>query len=286
MLRNRLYLAGIGAMSDTYNAIVDRLTELMTDLPAAQAALLAEDLTARINSRISSCALGRALEPCEECFGALPQGLPAHLMNFATLDAPWAAYRRVHGVRSTKYPSEATVTRLICSVPESMAHVARPTYGTSLWSGSLLDALGLVLNNAKAEVLIMNPYWSLLGVKSLLRRITRQSYAGVQVLIMTQPRSRLEPAMRDGIDLFVSTLETMGATCQVLAPALAIKPLPLLHGKTVVADRNYGYIGSANLTGNGMDFSVEIGMAFSGILARQLADWMAALKPALDDWCK
>jgi hypothetical protein len=26
-------------------------------------------------------------------------------------------------------------------------------------------------------------------------------------------------------------------------------------------------------------------MAFSGILARQLADWMAALEPALDDWC-
>lgn len=283
-----MYPAGIGAMSDTYNTIVGRLTELMTDLPAAQAALLAEDLTARINSRIGACALGQVsgVDPGEGCSGALAKGLPAHLMNFATLGAPWDAYRRAHGLRSAELPSEAAAPRLICSVPDSMAHVARPTDGTSLWSGSLLDALGLVLNNAKAEVMIMNPYWSLLGVESLLRRITRQSYAGVHILIMTQPRSRLVPAMRDGIDLFVSTLETMGATCQVLAPALAIKPLPLLHGKTVVADRNYGYLGSANLTGNGMDFSVEIGMAFSGILARQLADWMAALKPALHDWCK
>ena len=91
--------------------------------------------------------------------------------------------------------------------------------------------------------------------------------------------------MCDGIDLFVSTLETMGATCRVLAPAPAIKPTPLLHAKTVVADRNHAYLGSANLTGNGMDFSVEIGIAFRGVLARQLADWIAALEPALEDWC-
>jgi phosphatidylserine/phosphatidylglycerophosphate/cardiolipin synthase-like enzyme len=281
-----LSLAGIGAMSDTYNTIVERLAELMTALPAPEAASLAENLTASINDRISAYAVGRAPAPRQGSSAAATKALPEHLMNFATLNAPWAAYRRAHGAHRGEYKSEAEAVRLVCSVPESLAHVARPTNSASLWSGSLLDALGLVFNNAKEEVLIMNPYWSLLGVQALLRRITRQSYAGVRVLVMTQSRSRLEPAMCDGIELFVSTMESMGATCRVLAPAPGIKPTPLLHAKAIISDRSHGYLGSANLTGSGMDFSVEVGIVFRSVLARQLADWLVALEPALDDWCR
>lgn len=239
-------LAGIGAMSDTYNTIVERLTELMTALPAAEAASLAENLTASINGRISAYAIRRAPAPRQGSSAAVTKALPEHLMNFATLDAPWAAYRRAHGANRGEYKGEAEAVRLVCSVPESLAHVARPTNSASLWSGSLLDALGLVFTNAKEEVLIINPYWSLLGVQALLRRITCQSYAGVRVLVMTQSRSRLEPAP-------------------------GVKPTPLSHAKAIISDCNHGYLGSANLTGSGMDFSVEVGIVFRSVLARQLA---------------
>ena len=90
--------------------------------------------------------------------------------------------------------------------------------------------------------------------------------------------------MTQGIDLFLAALAQKGARCKVLAPSPCVKPTPLLHAKVVVADRSHAYLGSANLTGGGMDFSVELGIAFGGTLARQLADWLTALGHGLAPW--
>jgi phosphatidylserine/phosphatidylglycerophosphate/cardiolipin synthase-like enzyme len=83
---------------------------------------------------------------------------------------------------------------------------------------------------------------------------------------------------------YINRAEPVAAICKVLTPSKNLKPIPLLHAKAIVADRSTGYMGSANLTGNGMDLSVELGMAFDGPLARQLASWMISLGDALVDW--
>lgn len=270
-------------MSDTYTALLAQMTAMMAELSPGEAAALAESVTARINRRIGGTSTSN--HASED--GAPAQAvrvLPDHLMNFATLSLPWEAYRHAHGARSGVLAGETVSTRLICSLPEPLAGLVRSAGCTPSWSGSLLDALSLVLNEARQEVVMMNPYWSALGVEALIRRITRESFAGVQVTIMTQPREKLDQAMIQGIELFLAALAEKGARYKVLAPSLRVRPTPLLHAKVVVADRSHAYLGSANLTGGGMDFSVELGIEFSGTLARQLADWLTALGQGLAPW--
>jgi phosphatidylserine/phosphatidylglycerophosphate/cardiolipin synthase-like enzyme len=271
-------------MSDTYTALLAQMTSVMAELPPGEAAALAESFTARINRRIGGTSTFRHGSGDDGTPARVARVLPDHLMNFATLSLPWEAYRHAHGARSGVLAGETASTRLICSLPEPLAGIVRSAGCTPSWSGSLLDALGLVLNEARQEVVMMNPYWSALGVEALIRRITRGSFAGVHVTIMTQPREKLDHTMTQGIDLFLAALAEKGARCKVLAPSPRVRPTPLLHAKVVVADRSHAYLGSANLTGGGMDFSVELGIEFSGTLARQLADWLTALGQGLAPW--
>lgn len=260
------------------------MTTVMAKLSPGEAAALAESVTARINQRIGGTSPSRSEHSDDSAPARGARVLPDHLMNFATLSLPWEAYRHVHGARSGVLAAEVAPTRLVCSLPEPLAGIVRSAGCTPSWSGSLLDALSLVLNDARQEVVMMNPYWSALGVEALIRRITRESFTGLQITIMTQPREKLDQAMTQGIDLFLAALAEKGARCKVLAPSPRVKPTPLLHAKVVVADRSHAYLGSANLTGGGMDFSVELGIAFGGTLARQLADWLTALGQGLVPW--
>ena len=48
---------------------------------------------------------------------------------------------------------------------------------------------------------------------------------------------------------------------------------PLLHAKLVLADGAFGYLGSANLTGNGLQKHLELGIGFRGE-SRQEIEWL------------
>lgn len=182
-------------MSDTYTALLVQMTEVMAELLPGEAAAQAESLTARINQRIGETSTSRPARSDDSTSAWAARVLPDHVMNFATLSLPWEAHRLAHGARIGVLAAEVASTRLICSLPEPLADIVRSAGCTPSWSGSLLDALSLVLNDARQEVVMMNPYWSTLGVEALLRRITRESLAGVTVTIMTQPREKLDHAM-------------------------------------------------------------------------------------------
>ena len=72
-------------------------------------------------------------------------------------------------------------------------------------------------------------------------------------------------------------MKSRGAQCTVITPAYAGSNTPLLHAKALVADHKHAYLGSANITGNGMDFSLELGLEFEGALAQQLGKWLTSL---------
>jgi len=75
-----------------------------------------------------------------------------------------------------------------------------------------------------------------------------------------------------------------GANCEIFSFPISHQWTPLLHAKSLVADSLHAYVGSANLTGNGMDASVEIGLSFHGAKAAHLRDWMMALSLQLEVW--
>lgn len=92
--------------------------------------------------------------------------------------------------------------------------------------------------------------------------------------ILTQPRNSLSLEERHSLQQLVDEMENKGAKCTVLAPIFAGMGTPLLHAKAMAVDYRRAYLGSANITGSGMDFNVELGMEFEGDLARQLGEWL------------
>ena len=63
-----------------------------------------------------------------------------------------------------------------------------------------------------------------------------------------------------------------------LAPNVLSSGLrPLVHGKVVVADKKVAYLGLANLSKDGLNQSIEAGVAFSGAKAMRLRNWFMSL---------
>jgi len=52
---------------------------------------------------------------------------------------------------------------------------------------------------------------------------------------------------------------------------------PMLHAKVVVSDRNLAYMGSANLSLNGLTQSIEVGVSIEGAAAAHLSEWFSNL---------
>lgn len=248
------------------------------------AANLAAELTNRVNLRMldpSAILDSKFSVSMERQIHAV---LPDELMNAATLGLPWDAFCLVHGTGDAISKARASQPRLVCSLPEPLDAALRNMSAESLRSGSLLDTMGSLICDAKQHIILINPYWSFTGTKALLRRLTRSSFANVETVILTQPKTSLSIEERQSLKQLVDEMENRGAKCTVLAPIFTGMATPLLHAKAMVVDHWRGYLGSANITGSGMDFNVEVGMEFEGDLARQLSNWLQFIAGQMQAW--
>lgn len=154
----------------------------------------------------------------------------------------------------------------------------------AMWPGSILDCLAAVLSSARKEIVMISPYWSDAGVESIFRRITDCRFAGLRVVILTLPEAHHKSEALRALHNFRRKMVEGGANCEIFSFPISNQWTPLLHAKSLVADGLHAYVGSANLTGNGMDASVEIGLSFHGAKAAHLRDWMMALSMQLEAW--
>jgi phosphatidylserine/phosphatidylglycerophosphate/cardiolipin synthase-like enzyme len=257
--------------------MLGQLAAMMASMGRSDAAQLAAGLTNRVNLRMldpSTVAGATFSDPIERQIHAV---LPDALMNYATLGLPWDAFRSVHGQSGASTERPEKLARLVCSIPESLDTALRKHSSGSMWSGSLLDTMGSLISGVQHHIILINPFWSLIGIHTLLRRVTRASFAGVEMVILTQPKIALSVEERHCLQQLLDAMKSRGAQCTVLTPVYAGSNTPLLHAKALVVDHQRAYLGSANITGNGMDFSVELGLEFEGELARQLGKWLTFL---------
>lgn len=267
----------IVAPDPTYHAMLVQLAAIMASMSRTNAAQLAAELTNRVNLRVldsSTVAPATFSDSIERQIHAV---LPDSLMNYATLGLSWDAFRSVHGPSGAMTERSEKPARLICSIPEALDAALRKHSSGSMWSGSLLDTMSSLISEGKHHIILINPYWSLIGINALLRRVTRTSFANVEMIILTQPKISLSVEELHCLQQLVATMKDRGAHCTVLTPDFAGSNTPLLHAKAMVVDHKRAYLGSANITGNGMDFSVELGLEFEGELARQLGQWLMFL---------
>ncbi len=260
--------------------LINGLAKHMKSMTPEQARILADELT----SLVSTCLIGNhqgkylAPSPLERL-----STFPKETWNELTVGVPWEAYAHAHGLYGEQIVNGST--QALCSAPAQYdLTLAEQALNSGLWGGSLLVALGQILEGVNEELIVFSPYWRADGVKSLLSAAGRQFYAGVNVTIFTQPKYLMKPPDIDGLLFFINTLGQTGANVQVLAPYGDEGLTPILHAKLIIADGVTAYVGSANFTKSGLDYGIEAGVLVEGQPAIAFSAWSKAIAANCMPW--
>lgn len=260
--------------------LIKGLAKYMKTMNAAQARILADELTTLVSTHIRRPHQGGPV--AASTLERLPS-FPKETWNELTAGVPWEAYSHAYGA----YGGQAIAgsTQALCSAPAQLdAILAEQAVNSGLWGGSLLVALGKILEGVEKDLVVFSPYWRADGVQSLLAAAGRQSYASVNVTVFSQPKVRMKAADVDGLAFFVNTLRTAGALVQVVAPRAHGGLTPILHAKLIIADGTTAYVGSANFTKSGLDHGLEAGVLVEGDTASAFSCWARAIAATCEPW--
>lgn len=141
--------------------LVAGLAEHMRSLPEAIARSLAHELTGmvsanvgRITARSNSGLLSLRRLPC----------FPSETWSVHTLAVPWEAFHAAHG--TGRGVDALSSVKALCSAPVQLDTIlAEQAANSGLWGGSLLVALGKILEATRNSLVILSPYWRVDGVQ-------------------------------------------------------------------------------------------------------------------------
>jgi phosphatidylserine/phosphatidylglycerophosphate/cardiolipin synthase-like enzyme len=258
--------------------LVDGLALQMKSMSPELARQLASELTTQINAHVFEPAQIRA----EERAGG-SAAFPREMWNELTVGVPWEAYVHAHGAGGTEVAAHST--QAICSAPAHFdSMLLQQSAHSGLWGGSLLVALGKILEDVQKELIVIAPYWRMDGVQSLLATASRATFAGVMVTILTQSKFRMHPDDSLGLNYFLRAMRSAGAEVRVLMPRTQEGFVPHVHAKLLVSDGMRAYVGSANFTRSGLDHGIEAGVLTEGEAAQAFAMWARALIAECEHW--
>ncbi len=268
-------------MSVTLKAVlINGLAKHMKTMTAGHALKLADELTTLVSSYIRMTHQGSpvAVSPLERL-----SSFPKETWSELTVGVPWESYAQAHGVLGGQFITDKT--QALCSAPARFDLIlAEQAMNSGLWGGSLLVAMGKLLESVEKDLVVFSPYWRAEGVQSLLAAAGRQSYAGVNVTVFTQPKVWMKAGDEDGLAFFIKTLRAAGALTQVLVPRAHEGLTPTLHAKLIIADGVKAYVGSANFTKSGLDHGLEAGVLVEGEIANAFLGWSRAISATCEPW--
>lgn len=268
-------------MSVTIRAcLIQGLVKHMKSLSMAEARALAHEMTVAVSTSVAKVQSNRGAGAAVQvpCF-------PKEVWNELTVGVPWEAYSHAYGTYAGQ--PIANGTQALCSAPQHLDAFlgTQSAFSSSgLWGGSLLVALGKILEGANDSLVIFSPYWRADGVQVLLAAAGRKSYQGIQISIFTQPKAWMKEGDMEGLSDFVMIMREAGAHLRVLAPKPHEGLTPLLHAKVIIADGVKAYVGSANFTKSGLDFGLEAGVLVEGQIAIAFSAWANAIKATCEPW--
>lgn len=139
------------------------------------------------------------------------------------------------------------------------------------WPRETMPAMLDIASQAQKELLLAAPFFNMEHAQALACHVARLTTAGGQVLVVTQG------IQRPGLESNEASLRLLRG--QVHDPRRVqiwswCGPTLGVHFKAIVADRQHGYLGSANLTSHGALHHAEAGVMLHGSLARQLDRWI------------
>ena len=166
--------------------------------------------------------------------------------------------------------SKASGERLLVAPSEILDHIP---------PGKRVDTipnyLEGIVSKAEREVLLLAPFWDMPTLMNLLRCTSFRGTKPELVLLLVHIGKRL-PQVQDIADGISSTWSGM----RIRIFLHVVKPSDqgsYPHAKCLVVDRSYGYLGSANFTGQGMKRHLELGVSLSSEASKILGDLLEYL---------
>jgi len=263
--------------------VLQGLQEIMQGLDRKSSVLLAAGTTDWINRRMSRQTEAKCPDEIEEKVWSRCCSLLRRTdANLNSLDLGWKAYRIIYLPETQNLKSPVESPLLISSLPTDLYRQMKPVIDeTEIREGSVLDNISDMISDAQELIQIINPYWSDYGIAPIIRRLNLNTNFRAQASIIT--RKGLEHSELAALKSLCFHFENHGISTEVkyLNCRTDHGGESLVHAKAIVVDRRKAYLGSANLTGNGMTQSVELGIIFEGLFAEKLSKWMESLSSCL-----
>ena len=270
-----------GSIANITASVADLMKLVSQDEAAILAAAITDMFNRKLGGQMTATIVG-GVDPAlwAECCDILD----SVEVNLNSLTLGWQAYRFVQipelsGIRNLVESAEI-VASLPFALKKKMSAVIEET---GIYEGSLLEKIAEIISEATEYVQIVNPYWSKYGVEPILRRLDCFKSDKIRFDILTQ--KNLTSTDQAALTSLYSHLRDLGmeVTVSYLDCDDGYGNDSLIHAKTVIVDRKKAYIGSANLTGNGMSLSVELGIVIGGLWPERLSHWVEALREHLTE---
>ena len=128
---------------------------------------------------------------------------------------------------------------------------------------TIVDLVRSVIESAQERLWLVSPFIDDAGVGQLYKETVSAFRRGVSVTIVTHYLQDIASCNSQAAERLHREAAAVKARFRAYSAREGIAANghanPLLHAKTVIADGRYGYVGTANLTGNGLLNHFEIG---------------------------
>lgn len=147
-------------------------------------------------------------------------------------------------------------------------------------SAELMARLIRFVRNAETELIVVTPFFTRFGVDTFVDHLAQATSRGVRVTVLTRDVTG-ENDNEEHVQRIYETVTDAGD----------IRNLHLLeynsehgnlHAKSLIADGEAAYVGSANFTNYSLKNAIEIGLIVHGPVAEELADFFAAVQASSD----
>jgi hypothetical protein len=249
-----------------------QLVEFFRRKTSAKGKEIALNLTDLVNQALCNDSL--SVEVPSEFKGSVIERMLNGPISPISASVFWQAFHSSRLPGETQFENESSgITNILATIPseyrvpiDALPNIIAP------YEGSLLNFLSELIDSANHELIVVAPYWSKPGIESVIRRLKSRSKPELEVLIMVP--AEMSESNLIGLETFKDHMRDLGAKVLCISPQdLSTGSPPLVHAKAIISDGEHAYVGSANLSDNGLSRSIEVGIGIRGSEVKHLRNW-------------
>lgn len=132
---------------------------------------------------------------------------------------------------------------------------------------SYTEAILNIINSSKRELILTSPFIHERGISSLMKSLLDALGRGVCISMLTHHAENLASSQSIAVEELRREACRINKSLKIYTVESGFKSM--LHAKLVIADREIMILGSANLTGPGLEQNVEAGIVLGSLEANE-----------------